>query len=120
MKNESQTPQINELNEKMQYLDELLKKDLFSNPLRDVQENIRNELIEFREIFCKNLNELENYVENAEKNSQVVVQNVSSEETVPKKNLERKEYQVEILKNAFTDYEQKTVLFNYLYFSKTN
>lgn len=49
----------NEVIQKLEYLDKMLQKDGFSNPIREVQENIRNELAEFREIFYKNLEELE-------------------------------------------------------------
>jgi hypothetical protein len=49
----------NEIIQKLEYLDNVLQKDLFSNPVREVQDNIRKELVEFREIFLKNLEELE-------------------------------------------------------------
>jgi hypothetical protein len=62
MQKESTDNSIKELSDKIEYLDEMLKKDLFSNPVRSVQENIRNELLEFREIFVKNLTDLENYM----------------------------------------------------------
>jgi hypothetical protein len=55
-------PNFNQLNEKVKYLDDMLKKDIFSNPVREVQENIRNELLEFRQVFCRNLEELDNYL----------------------------------------------------------
>ena len=55
---------MQEVSEKMQHLDSLLQKDLFSNPVRQVQENIRNELLEFKNIFGKNLLELESYIVN--------------------------------------------------------
>jgi hypothetical protein len=49
----------NDITKKLEYLDKVLQKDIFSNPVREVQESIRNELVEFREIFIKNLDELE-------------------------------------------------------------
>ena len=49
----------NEVIQKLEYLDNMLQKDLFSNPVREVQDNIRKELLEFREIFLKNLDDLE-------------------------------------------------------------
>ncbi len=55
---------VNEITEKMEKLDDMLKKDFFSNPIREVQENIRNQLLEFNAIFHKNLNDMENYIVN--------------------------------------------------------
>jgi hypothetical protein len=49
----------NEVIQKLEYLDKMLQKNIFSNPVREVQEDIRKELIEFREIFLKNLDDLE-------------------------------------------------------------
>jgi hypothetical protein len=51
-----------EIANKIEYLDQMLKKDIFSNPVREVQENMRKELIEFKEIFEKNLKDLEQQV----------------------------------------------------------
>jgi hypothetical protein len=49
----------NEVVQKLEYLDKMLQKDMFSNPIREVQESIRQELVEFRQIFLKNLDDLE-------------------------------------------------------------
>lgn len=49
----------NEVIRKLEYLDKMLQKDIFSNPVREVQESIRQELVEFRHIFLKNLDDLE-------------------------------------------------------------
>jgi hypothetical protein len=49
----------NEVIQKLEYLDKMLQKDVFSNPIREVQESIRQELVEFRQIFLKNLDDLE-------------------------------------------------------------
>lgn len=49
----------NEVIQKLEYLDKILQKDMFSNPVREVQESIRQELVEFRHIFLKNLDDLE-------------------------------------------------------------
>ena len=49
----------NEVIQKLEYLDKMLQKDMFSNPVREVQESIRQELVEFRHIFLKNLDDLE-------------------------------------------------------------
>jgi hypothetical protein len=63
MKNESANEfDISKLSEKMKYLDEVLKKDLFNNPVREVHEKMRNDLLGFRESFFRNLYELETYV----------------------------------------------------------
>jgi hypothetical protein len=48
-----------EVSEKINYLDKMLNKDVFNNPIREVQEGFRKELLQFKEIFEKNLNDLE-------------------------------------------------------------
>ena len=54
--------ELRETTEKMNYMDDLLKKNIFNNPLRDVQLNMRNELIDFRTTLQKNFSELEKYI----------------------------------------------------------
>jgi hypothetical protein len=49
----------NEVIQKLEYLDNMLQKDVFTNPVREVQENFRKDLLQFREIFFKNLDDLE-------------------------------------------------------------
>ena len=41
------TDNFTELSQKLGYLEEQLKSDLFSNPIREVQENLRSQLLEF-------------------------------------------------------------------------
>lgn len=54
--------EINEISSKMNKMDELLKKNIFDNPLREVQCTIRNDLIDFKSTLMKNLSELDNYM----------------------------------------------------------
>lgn len=49
-------------NQKVAYMHELLQKDIFSNPVRSVQEDIRNDLIDFKATLLKNLTELDSYL----------------------------------------------------------
>ncbi len=56
------TDNFSELSQKLGYLEEQLKSDLFSNPIREVQENLRSQLLEFSQTFHKNLNEAEEYI----------------------------------------------------------
>lgn len=120
---------VNELTQKIEKMEETLKKDIFSNPVRQVQEHMREELVDFSNIFHRNLRDLECYIvniyikfftfKNKLENSQASENKVISpgapveEETVPKRLLDKKEYQCEIIKQAFSDYEKKTVNFNY-------
>ena len=50
---------IADITQKMDHMNKLLNANLFNNPIREVNENLRQELIEFREIFLNNLNTLE-------------------------------------------------------------
>ena len=54
--------EINEINDKVNYLDGLLKKNLFQNPVREVQVDLRNDLLDFRTSLLKNLSKLDNYL----------------------------------------------------------
>ena len=54
--------ELNEIGTKMNFMDEMLKKNVFNNPLMEVQSNIRNELIDFRTTLLRNFIELDNYV----------------------------------------------------------
>jgi len=53
---------VQEITQKMEKIDEMLKRDVFSNPVRQIQENFRNELIEFSNIFHQNLRNMESYI----------------------------------------------------------
>ena len=53
---------FDEFSHKILYLEEKLKSDLFSNPLREIQENLRNQLLDFSITFQKNLNEAEEFI----------------------------------------------------------
>jgi hypothetical protein len=55
---------VNELTQKIEKMEETLKKDIFSNPVRQVQEHMREELVDFSNIFHRNLRDLESYIVN--------------------------------------------------------
>ena len=57
--NMSETNSIVEISQKMEHMNKILESNLFNNPIREINENMRKELLEFREIFLKNLNTLE-------------------------------------------------------------
>jgi hypothetical protein len=50
---------ITEITSKMEYMNKILESNLFNNPIKEINEDIRMELLQFREIFMKNLNTLE-------------------------------------------------------------
>jgi hypothetical protein len=51
-----------ELNEKIAYMEGLLQKNIFQNPVQEVQNGLRNELIDFKATLLKNLGELDKYL----------------------------------------------------------
>jgi hypothetical protein len=53
---------ISEMSKKMENLHSLLEQNIFNNPLREVQDQFRNELIQFKQIFNKNLQDLDTYL----------------------------------------------------------
>ena len=55
--------EIEELTTKMTKMDEILNKNIFTNPVKEANEKIRKDLIEFKEIFKKNLDELSKKIE---------------------------------------------------------
>ena len=98
--------EVEEITTKMNKMDEILKKNLFNNCLKESNEKIRKELLEFKEIFKKNLLELGKQLEGGNIKTNNCPQN--NEEINDLKNaLEHKTYQVEILKKEFTKYEEK-------------
>ena len=50
--------EIAEMTSKMQKMDEMLNKEIFSNPIKEVQEKMRQDLLEFKKIYLKNSSEL--------------------------------------------------------------
>lgn len=50
---------LNDLTKKMEEMNKLMEANLFNNPLREINENFRKDLLEFREIFLNNLKTLE-------------------------------------------------------------
>ena len=101
-----ESKEIEEISAKMNKMDEILKKNIFNNPVKESNEKIRKELLEFKEIFKKNVAELAKQVEGG--NIKSINTNESSEEMNDLRTaLEHKNYQVEILKKEFTKYEEK-------------
>ena len=45
--------EVEEITSKMNKMDEILKKNIFNNPVKESNEKIRKELLEFKEIFKK-------------------------------------------------------------------
>ena len=112
---ESGDKEILELKGKMDKMDEILNKNVFENPLKEFQNKMRNELLEFKKIFAKNLAQLDKELSSNTSNTGNSNSNdpnapgVSSEELNDLKTaLEHKNYQVETLKKAFTEYENAT------------
>ena len=98
--------EVEELTTKMNKMDEILKKNIFNNPVKESNEKIRKELLEFKEIFKKNLAELSKQVKGGNIKTNIAAE--SNEEINDIKTaLEHKTYQVEILKKEFTKYEEK-------------
>ena len=94
--------EIAEMASKMQKMDEMLNKDIFKNPIKDVQEKMRQELLEFKKLFLKNISDLSKELNN---NKASFGATTSSEEgTDLKTALAHKQY----LKREFTNYENKT------------
>ncbi len=98
--------EIDEITTKMNKMDEILKKNIFKNPVKESNEKIRKDLLEFKEIFKKNLTNLGKQLKEGTIKGNV---NAESSEEINdiKTALEHKTYQVEILKKEFTKYEEK-------------
>ena len=100
------TDEITEMTSKMNKMDEILNKNIFNNPIKESNEKIRKELLEFKKIFAKNMDELSKKIEGG--NINVNINKEGNEEVNDLKiALEHKNYQVEILKKEFTRYEGK-------------
>ena len=98
--------EIEEMANKMNQMDEILKKNIFNNPVKEANEKIRKELLEFKDIFKRNLEDFSKKVEGGKINTNISKE--SNEEINDLKTaLEHKNYQVEILKKEFTKYEEK-------------
>ena len=98
--------EIEEMTNKMNQMDEILKKNIFNNPVKEANEKIRKELLEFKDIFKRNLEDFSKKVEGGKINSNISKEN-NEEINDLKTALEHKNYQVEILKKEFTKYEEK-------------
>ena len=98
--------EVQEITTKMNKMDEILKKNIFNNPVKEANEKIRKELLEFKDIFKRNLEDFSKKVEGGKINTNISKE--SNEEINDLKTaLEHKNYQVEILKKEFTKYEEK-------------
>ena len=97
------------MSDKMEKMDELLNKDLFSNPVKEVQKKMQYDLLEFKKIFQKNLLELNEQMNKNNLGGGINKIEVSNEEIDDLKTaLEHKKYQVEIQKREFGNYEKKS------------
>ena len=101
-----ESKEIEDMTSKMNKMDEILNKNIFNNPIKESNEKIRKELLEFKEILKKNIGELSKQISHGN------ITNTSSTDNNEeikdlKVALEHKTYQVEILKKEFTKYEEK-------------
>ena len=101
-----ESKEISELTSKMNKMDEILNKNIFNNPVKEANEKIRKDLLEFKDIFKKNLEEFSKKIEGGKISVNSSKEN-NEEINELKTALEHKNYQVEILKKEFTKYEDK-------------
>ena len=101
-----ESKEIEEISTKMNKKDEILQKNIFNNPIKEANEKLRKEFLEFKEILKKNISDLSKQVKTG--NIQTNKTTESNEEINDLKiALEHKTYQVEILKKEFSKYEEK-------------
>ena len=98
--------EMEEITKKMNKMDEILNKNIFNNPVKEANEKIRKDLLEFKEIFKKNLEDFSKKIEGGKICVNSTKEN-NEEINDLKTALEHKNYQVEILKKEFTKYENK-------------
>ena len=101
-----ESKEIDEMTSKMNKLDEILNKKIFNNPIKETNEKIRKDLLEFKEILKKNIGKLSKKLSCGNITNAASIAN-NEELNDLKVSLEHKTYQVEILKKAFTEYEEK-------------
>ena len=101
-----ESKEIEDMTSKMNKMDEILNKKIFNNPIKESNEKIRKELLEFKEIFKKNMGELSKQISGGRLKGNAPTE-TSEEINDLKVALEHKTYQVEILKKEFDKYEQK-------------
>ena len=101
-----ESKEIEDMTSKMNKMDEILNKKIFNNPIKESNEKIRKELLEFKEIFKKNMGELSKQLSGGSLKGNASTE-TSEEINDLKVALEHKTYQVEILKKEFDKYEQK-------------
>ena len=102
-----ESKEIEELTSKMNKMDEILNKNIFNNPVKATNEKIRKDLLEFKDIFKKNLEEFSSKIEGGKISVNSSNKENNEELNELKTALEHKSYQVEILKKEFTKYEDK-------------
>ena len=102
-----ESKEIEELTSKMNKMDEILNKNIFNNPVKAANEKIRKDLLEFKDIFKKNLEEFSSKIEGGKISVNSSNKENNEELNELKTALEHKSYQVEILKKEFTKYEDK-------------
>ena len=99
--------EMEEITKKMNKMDEILNKNIFNNPVKEANEKIRKDLLEFKEIFKKNLEVFSSKIEGGKISVNSSNKENNEELNELKTALEHKSYQVEILKKEFTKYEDK-------------
>lgn len=107
-----------EIEQKMAEMDKIMNANLFKNPIREINESFRKDLLEFREIFNNNLITLENSLEKnpnqLSSNNNEFSGNAQEEINNLKKIIEKKNYQLMHLKNSFDTSDKINVLFFFL------
>ena len=98
--------EVEELTTKMNEMDNILKQNIFTNPIKESNEKIRQEILALKSILKKNIEEFSNQINSG--NINIVGKKNDEEINDIKTALEHKTYQVEILKKAFNEYESKS------------
>ena len=89
-----ESKEIEDMTSKMNKMDEILNKNIFNNPIKESNEKIRKELLEFKEIFKKNMGELSKQLSGGSLKGTAPTE-TSEEINDLKVALEHKTYQVE-------------------------
>ena len=101
---------IEELENKLKILEVSLDKNIYKNPLKEMQLKYLNDLKEFKVIYKKNLSELSEKLNSSEfklaSKAKEPKDNTAQEIANLTTELEHKKYQVKILKDAFLGYEK--------------
>ena len=101
------TKEKEEVNAKMQKMEEVSNKNIFNNAVKETNEKLRLELLELKELFKKNIQNLSKNIGNIDIKKTKNEEGNNEEIEDLKVALEHKSYQAEILKKEFTKYEDK-------------